>query len=389
MKYMYILHREAARPLRAIATLIVMALVLWTLGITPFQNRADAANLTYVSDTLSDSDLGVNSNHTIGFTTPTGLVDGETIVITFPITAGEFTLPSAGFDFNDLDVTVGGVEITLGTSPSGDTWGVSTTTSTITLTTSSTTLGAATVGSSTAVVVEIGNNATAGATGNSFIVNPTSAGSRQIEIVSTNDSGTAMVAIIDDVVVTANIDATFTFTIEGVATTSTVNGSPTTTAASSTATSIPFGTLVSGTTTMMAQDLRVSTNATHGFVVTVEQSDNLKSSTGADIDGFYDGTYLNTPGSWQTPSNQVGVESTYGHWGLTSEDDLNTDEFGADLWVAASTTPRQVFENSGPADGTTANVGYTRVGYQVEITDLQEAGDDYTTTLTYIATPTF
>jgi hypothetical protein len=31
----------------------------------------------------------------------------------------------------------------------------------------------------------------------------------------------------------------------------------------------------------------------------------------------------------------------------------------------------------------------TEVGYKIEITPLQEAADDYTTTLTYIATPTF
>jgi hypothetical protein len=30
-----------------------------------------------------------------------------------------------------------------------------------------------------------------------------------------------------------------------------------------------------------------------------------------------------------------------------------------------------------------------RIGYQAQITALQEAGDDYSTTLTYVATPTF
>ena len=45
--------------------------------------------------------------------------------------------------------------------------------------------------------------------------------------------------------------------------------------------------------------------------------------------------------------------------------------------------------NTGPADGTTAGIGAARIGYQVQISALQEAGDDYTTTLRYIATPTF
>jgi hypothetical protein len=374
--------------LQTVACIVGIALVLWSLGIPTFIREVDAANLTSVSNTLSDSDRGVPSNHTIAFRTPTGLVSGETIVITFP--AGFSLAGSAptGLDFNDIDVeTASGTVFTLGSSPVGTTWGVATTTSSITLTTSST--SGATVASSTGLIVRIGTNATTGATGNTQIINPSNAGSAVISIATPNDSGDTRVAIIDDVVVTASVDTSFTFTITGVATSSSVNGSPTTTAGSSTATSIPFGTLVSGTTTMMAQDLSVLTNATNGFVVTVEQSQNLLSSTGADIDGFANGAYTNTPSPWSNPSAQLANEATWGHWGITSEDDLNLNEFGTDLWVAASTTPRQVFTHNGPTDGTAVNQGRTRVGYQVEITALQEAGDDYTTTLTYIATPTF
>jgi hypothetical protein len=139
----------------------------------------------------------------------------------------------------------------------------------------------------------------------------------------------------------------------------------------------------------MAQDLFVTTNAANGFVVTVEQSQNLLSSTGADIDGFSNGAYTNTPTTWTSPTNSIADERTWGHWGITSEDDLNANEFGTDLWVAASTTPRQVFTHATTSDGTTPNVGRTRIGYQAQIASLQEAADDYNTTLTYIATPTF
>lgn len=44
---------------------------------------------------------------------------------------------------------------------------------------------------------------------------------------------------------------------------------------------------------------------------------------------------------------------------------------------------------NGPADGSTAHQGRTRVGYKIQIGSLQEAGTDYTNTLTYVATPTF
>lgn len=37
----------------------------------------------------------------------------------------------------------------------------------------------------------------------------------------------------------------------------------------------------------------------------------------------------------------------------------------------------------------TDDVGQTVVGFKIEVSSLQEAGDDYNTTLTYIATPSF
>lgn len=386
---MYILHKGAVRPLRAIATLVVMALVLWTLGIMPFQNKADAANLITLSDTLSDSDLGVASNHTFSFTSPTGATTTQTLVINFP--AATFTVNgtgATGLDFNDMDVVVGGSNITLGSVPSGTTWGVATTSTSITFTTSST--SGATIGSSTAVIIRIGTNAVIGATGDTRITNPVSAGSVELTINGTMaDNGQTRVAIIDDVVVTANVDTSFTFVISGVAGGLSVNGAPTTTGTTTTAQAVPFGTLTAGSSTVLAQDLQVTTNAANGFVVTVEQNQNLLSSTGADIDGFSNGAYNNTPIAWTGPTNTLGSENTYGHWGITSEDNLNTDEFGTNLWVAASTTPRQVFQHNGPSDGSTANIGQTRIGYQAAIASLQEAADDYTTTLTFIATPTF
>jgi len=332
---------------------------------------------------LSDSDLSVGANHTFRFTSPNGVLSGGTIVLSIP----SFNVP-IGFDFGDIDVTDDGAPITLAAAASGDTWGVATTATSITFTTS-TSSGPTAVASSSALVITMGTNATVGGAGNTQITNPGTAGSYELTVTSGQDSGQTRIAIIDDVLVTANVNTVFTFTIEGVATSSSVNGAATTTVASSTATLIPFGTLAAASSSVMAQDFRVTTNAANGFVVTVHQSQNLLSSTGADIDGFTNGNYQNTPIAWAHPTASIGNENTWGHWGLTSEDDLNSNEFGSDLWVAASTTPRQVFHHASSSDGTTANIGYTRVGYQAEITSLQEAGDDYNTTLTYVATPTF
>jgi hypothetical protein len=141
----------------------------------------------------------------------------------------------------------------------------------------------------------------------------------------------------------------------------------------------------------MGQDLTVQTNARAGFVVTVIQNQNLLSNTGADIDVFQNGNGKATPVAWTAPSNTLGNEDTYGHYGITSEDaDLNGDEFGTALYAGNfATTSRVIFSHNGPADGVTPNIGSTSVAFRIEIGSLQEAATDYTNRITYVCTPTF
>jgi len=117
--------------LHVIASVLAIALLLWSTNFLGFIVHVEAANVTDASDTISDSDLSALANHTIQFTTPNGLVSGQTIELTFD---GNFTLPVAGFDFNDLDLATATEEV-LGTSAGAGVWGVATTSSTITLTT--------------------------------------------------------------------------------------------------------------------------------------------------------------------------------------------------------------------------------------------------------------
>ncbi len=385
---MYVSKRQVTMQ-SGIATLTAIALVLWALGAHMF-TTAEAANLTYVKDTLSDSDTGSPSDHEFQFLSPTGVAAGQTITITFP--AG-FDL--TGVDDTDMDLTVGVTDQPLAPAPSGATWGAVVAGQVITFTS-----GTAVVGSNATVTIEIGTNATGGVA-NAQIDNPGVVSSPELTITAgPSDTGQTRVAIVDNVLVTANINTSLTFTVSGVANGATVNGSGTTTATTTTSTSLPFETINAGTSKTLAQDLSVTTNATHGYVVTVEQDQNLLSSTGADIDGFIDGAYTDTPTAWVAPSNSILLENTWGHWGLTTTDgDLKgagTDFGAADLWISASTTPRAIMAHDGPSDGVTGtadstgdDIGATRVGYQVQISALQEAGDDYSTTLTYIATPTF
>lgn len=363
---------------RVVAMLVAIAVLAWSVGA---YSNAQAANLAVISNTLSDSDISALSNHTIQFTVPTsspGVIAGGTIVVTFP--AG-FNLGMV--DFSDVDLAINGSDAALAASPAGATWGVSTSSQVFTITS-----GTGVITAGQVVQIQIGTNATFGVTGTDRVTNPGSANSYEFVVTAgAADTGRTRVAILDNVDVTAIVNTTFTFVVSGLATSTAVNGTSTT--GSTTATAIPFGVLTAGQMKTMAQRLNVTTNARNGFVVTVEQDQNLLSSTGADIDGFIDGAYTNTPTTWAAPTNNIALENTWGHWGLTSDDDLNTNEFGSALFVAASTTPRQIFSHAGPSDGVTNNIGSTTIGYQIQISPLQEAGDDYNTTLTYIATPTF
>ena len=180
----------------------------------------------------------------------------------------------------------------------------------------------------------------------------------------------------------------------GVAGGTTVNTADTT-GGTTTATTIPFGTINAGVASTAAQRLTVVTNARSGFAVTVKADSQMVSSNGADIDGFANGAYTTTPTAWTAPTGTPGSENTYGHWGLTSDDDSVTGGnlfnvgAGGNRYVSASTTPVEVFKHTGPANGTTQGVGTTLVGYKVQRSALQEAAEDYTATLTYVATPVF
>jgi hypothetical protein len=371
--------------LKTIATVAGFAIILWSLGL-PSLRFADAANITDVSDTLSDSAPGVVSNHTITFVTPTGVANGATTTITFP--AGFTGIAALGVEDVDFASTTDmSIAANCGASDrvrfiaSGQT---------VSFVFCPGDGGVLTAGATT--TIQIGTNATFGSPGNSQITNPVTEGSYEIGfIVGASDSGWTRVVILSDVLVTAAVDTIFTFAVAGLGAGQSVNGTTTTGVTSST--SIPFGTLTSGVATRTAQRLTVNTNASNGDVVTVQLDQPRQSSTGADIDGFSQGSYTNIPVAWAVPTSIVGSENTYGHWGITSDDATTTrdagDEFNVNEWASASTSPRVVMSHTGPANGTGMGQGTTTVGYKVQIGGLQEAGDDYTATLTYVATPTF
>lgn len=338
---------------------------------------AQAANVISFSNTLSDSEPSAVANHTITFVTPSGVATGTQIVLTFASGFGGISSLNA----NDLDLLVNGANVNLATTSSGATWGVLTATTSIQITS-----GTGVIPANATVTIRIGTQATHQASGVNQIVNPSTAGSYEILVTAgQSDSGSTRVAIVPSVTVTAQVDTIFNFTVAGVASGVGVNGATTTVTSSSTA--IAFGVLGVNAPAVGAHDLSVHTNAANGFVVTVQTDQQLTSANGAVIDGFFDGSYATTPTPWVPPSENTLDNRTWGHWGLTTNDD--TFPFSSQFFVSASTTPVEIFRHTGPTAGSDQGIGITRVGYQVEITALQEAADDYTATLTYVATPVF
>jgi len=362
--------------LKSIAMIAGLAILLWSLGL-PSIRFADAANVTSYSDTLSDSAPSALSDHTIEFNAPTEAIDGvETIVLTF----------DAGFDLStigaeDIDLLENSVQ-----EPEAG-WTVGTTSNTITITMAGASIAA---GATTTVVIGLG--ATEDSAGDSQIVNPASEGSKEISVAAgPSDVGTTNVVILTGVTVTAAVDTVFTFSVTGTGAGTEMFPAGATSTGVTGSTSIPFGTLDALTASSGAQELAISTNASNGYVVTVQLSGAFQSSTGADIDGFNSDS--DTPTTWASPTSpNIADEDTWGYWGVTSDDTTiasRATQFADDFYIAASTTPREVMQYGGPTTAVGQGIGTTTVGYKVEISSLQEAGDDYTTTLTYVATPTF
>ncbi len=176
--------------------------------------------------------------------------------------------------------------------------------------------------------------------------------------------------------VSATVDPTLSFTIAGVASGQTVNGATTT--VTSTATTVPLGTLTTGSNSIAAQDLTVGTNAQGGYTVTIRY-------TGSLTNGTHNFTDFASPNSAPTTFSAAGTEA----FGYTTNDaTLGTgtvDRFtssGGLKFAGFTTSPVEVAYSATAASGT------TRVGYEAGISATTPAGA-YTTTVVFVATPTY
>ncbi|NJO83944.1 MAG: hypothetical protein HC828_14925 [Blastochloris sp.] len=267
---------------RGIALVLSLTLIVWVSGV-PLLFHAEAAQLIELSDTLSTSKPGLGSDHTIRFTTPSGIpADGSTMTITLPT---GFDMSTIGED--DIDIADDGIELTTGSVCGAVQASVATSTQAISITICAG--GGGAIAALSAVMVKIGTHATNSGVGAHRIINHVNSGSYELGIAGTiTDQGYTRLVIVESVTVTGAVDTYLDFSIGGVDAGEGVNADVTLTTGTTTATTVPFGELQPLNEYVMAQDLFVTTNAVSGFTVTVEASGDLQSTSGATIDSYTD-----------------------------------------------------------------------------------------------------
>jgi len=204
------------------------------------------------------------------------------------------------------------------------------------------------------------------------------------------DSTTVKVAVIESVRVTATVDPTINFSISGLGVGTTACGVATD--VTTTASTVPFGSLSINSFTNAAQQLEVSTNADNGYVVTALENDQLSRVDDSTVE------IADTPGDTSTASESVSDEwsstSTKGFGYSLQNVDANSvafyynessRTFSARQFAATadSESPQTIFSSSTVADAEDAYVCYRAI-----VSATQEAGT-YWNAITYRATATF
>ena len=326
---------------------------------------AQAASLTALSDTVTNLTAGAVANHTIRFTTPTGIPAAATVILTFD----NGTSLDAAMTFDDVDLTDDGTDMTIASTPTTAVWGAARTSSTVLTLTN----GTVAVAAGSLMVVEIGTNATFGATGTHQITNG-SAGTTTLRITgSFGDTGVMSMAIITNGVValSAEVLASLSFTVSD--------------------NTIYFGNLKSSGSSCWAQgtdpgyvtcptvaeaeafNMTAGTNASTGYTISVQGA---TLTSGANTIAAMSSTAAPSIGTEQfgIRANASGgsgsVNATYG----TS---------GQYAYTANGTTPAAVASSSVASATTTYSVRY-----MANISTVTKAGS-YTTNHTYIATGNF
>jgi hypothetical protein len=182
---------------------------------------------------------------------------------------------------------------------------------------------------------------------------------------------------------TASVDSSFTFSLAAV-TTGSVNGQAINVTSGTSASTIPFGTLATGGTKVVAHDATVVTNASNGYQVTVNALANPPLADASNNIDYFTGTNA-TPTTWSSPAGSSANVNT-GFVGYTTESTTlagSASRFSSNKWAGLTTTADQVMYST---TGTTSTT--TRLGWQAEVNSYQPEGQ-YTGTVIVVATPTY
>lgn len=325
---------------RLCSIVVFIALFVLTFGIVP---PAHAAALTAMKDTLTREHISTVSNHTIVFTTPSGIASGNSIVLTFP----------AGFNIASVvmaDVTVQAVAVTSAT-PSGQ---------------------VLTIGCGGSNVVSAAGTATI-AINNTKITNPASAGSYIVSISTTlGDTGSFAIPIStdDQVVVGTTVGPYISFALTTTSVTLTTAGGG---GANFNSTAYNRG---------VANTLAASTNSATGYSI---------SYNGATLtSGSYTISAIGaTKAASSIGNEQFGINLVSNTIPTTGANEsggngnpaVQYDTQNQYAFVAGTTTPLA------SASGTTSDTTYT-VTYIANVNQTTEPAA-YSTTITYICTGNF
>lgn len=203
-----------------------------------------------------------------------------------------------------------------------------------------------------------------------------------------SDTSVISMTVTRAVSVTATVDPSFTLSIAGVdpALTATANGTTLTGTVTSTITTIPFGNMTPGTEKFAAQSATVTTNAYGGYSISVNMNANLVGTAyGDDIDPFT-GNSASTilSAAWLLPTGTTSGTNT-GWLGVGTDDTdvvgqggTNSNQFYS-LGTSATTVSSQ---------STSAQSELDIYVYGLEVNSYQRA-DSYSGSMRYNALPVY
>jgi len=336
-----------------ISAILVVGMILINFGFMS-PEKAFAASLTSVSDTVTNLTASATAGHTIKFTTPTGIPASKTIVLTF-----NNSTATTGVTASDVTVLDNVAPITVNAgAPTTTNWGFTNASPVITFTTGTGTIAA---GHTITITFNGTNKITNGVVGTTTLaISGTMA-----------DSGVLSMAIIANgvVAVSASVLGSISFTVSS--------------------NSIYFGNLRTGgpcfaqntdpgnvTCPTVAEaeafNMIAGTNAPTGYTISV-QGDTLTS--GANSIAALASNTASTPGT-----AQFGLRMT-----ATGGSGVVSAPYAASgyAYTGTTSTAAPVASYTGPSANTTYSVRYL-----ANIAALTPAGS-YTTAHTYVATGNF